>query len=68
MLIILKKSRSGLRISNHNPKQQQLNFIALLKVNERKHVFKLQIQHKTHVMNILGLDICRNEPKRPRKK
>jgi len=66
---ILKK-RLGLVISNHNPKQLQLNFIALLKVNERKHemkVFVLQIQHKTHAMNILGLDICMNEPKRSRK-
>jgi hypothetical protein len=57
-------------VSNHNPKQLQLSFIALLKVNERKNemkVFVLQIQHKTHVMNILGLDICRNEPKRLRK-
>jgi len=58
MLIILRKSRFGLVISNHNPKQLQLNFIALLKVNERKHemkVFVLQIQHKTHVYEHFGL-------------
>ncbi len=67
----IKRKRLGLMISNHNPKQLQLNFIALLKVNERKHemkVFVLQIQHKTHVMNTLGLDICMNEPKRLGKK
>jgi hypothetical protein len=71
MLTILRKSRLGLVISNHNPKQLQLNFIAFLKVNERKHemkVFVRQIQHKTHVMNILGLDIYMNERKKPRKK